>query len=76
MYRVNWTIYLANHLNLTLFIHHAHLILYRREIYFGVLLRCNVHKVQGTEIMTSTMIVLTMISANGLVPWYKMEYLK
>ena len=36
----------------------------------------NVHKVQGTNIMTSTMIVLTMVDAYGLIPWYKMEYLK
>ena len=36
----------------------------------------NVHKVQGTEIRASTMIVLTMIDAFGLVPWYRMEYLK
>ena len=36
----------------------------------------NVHKVQGTEIMTSTMIVLTMIDDYGLVPRYKTEYLK
>ena len=28
----------------------------------------NVHKVQGTEITTSTMIILTMIDAYGLVP--------
>ena len=35
----------------------------------------NPHKVQGTKIMTSTMIVLTMINAYGLVPWYKTEYL-
>ena len=36
----------------------------------------NVHKVQGTDITTSTMIALTMIDACGLVPQYKMEYLK
>ena len=34
----------------------------------------NVHKVQGTEIMTSIKIVLTMLDAFGLVSWYKTEY--
>ena len=33
------------------------------------------HKVQGTKIMTSTIIVLTMSDIYGLVPWYKTEYL-
>ena len=33
----------------------------------------NVHKVQGTEIMTSTMIVLTMTDSYGVVPWYETE---
>ena len=35
----------------------------------------NVHKVQGTKIMTNTMIVITIIDAYGLVPWYKTDYL-
>ena len=35
-----------------------------------------VYKVQGTQIVTSTMIVLTMIDAYGLVPWFKTKYLK
>ena len=34
----------------------------------------NVHKVEGTKIMTNTVIVLTIIDACGLLPWYKTEY--
>ena len=35
----------------------------------------NVHKVKGTKITTSTMIILTLIDIYGLVPSYKTEYL-
>ena len=33
------------------------------------------YKVQGTKIIASTMIVLSMLDVYGQVPWYKTEYL-